>query len=533
MTKQLEKQEDYTFKSFSTVKSSTIENAPNNPYPNVYLSYECSSGIIRDKHTDFVKAAGCTNLERGTNGVFNDVEHEGYFASSQEVKKLTNSAGDVIEMWVQDDILYGKSRIGVEHNIYDRTGQKIGSSYASAWLTHAQSEVNQNGGNVYDYIPANIKKEFFDGQQVRPYKAISIEAEYGHYLDENNHNLKNQLNINKFDVTAITFLYKNPPAQIYSNIVGSFIKTKDSHEKTINNMLNNKINLTLLKCLCDMKMLVKGTYLIDKAETKLYYVSDSTETEVQVVNVQTEEVVSTTLDDLKGDENLDVASTEEVTDFVKSMPTLKSFKASKLPKSVIKMCQLCAGKKSTDWRKTIDTPTVTTKMDNTQDPNAIDNIDTTQVQNQANDNEIGLLRTTIIEMGKSLDAVLSQVDMIVQSLAQDTNAQAPATTTKSIDGEVETLAAIEARLTAVEASYNKVDELLTDAIITTDEEAKDVPDVTAEVPPSTTEESTETPAPETTDNVDITAEPVIKFATIKSFKIETKEDTGFSLPDVK
>jgi hypothetical protein len=288
-------------------------DSSSNKYPNVYFNLRLLSSEIDAKNSILIPE-GCTNLRNGTGNVHMDFEHEGFYAKN---KQVASNAGEITDLEVREETdgttsLYGKARVGVEHVLTDRTGAVIGSAYASAWLTFAQSQVRLAGGNVYDYIPENIKSEFFDDKIVKPFKAISVEIDFGHYSKENYTDLRNVLTVNKYDLKRVAWLIDASEGQSYSRI------------EEINIRTNKIMNDNKIRCLCE-------------ANVNEFVTRD--ERIFQVLEKDDSQHIYTIKDVENGDET--IVESQETAETYEYIPNLNP----SLARSLIRMCSACEAKK--------------------------------------------------------------------------------------------------------------------------------------------------------------------------------------------
>ena len=329
-----------------------------NEYPSVYLTYRAITSSSVDLVNSVIYEDGCTALELGVGNIYNDVEHNDFFNKSQsETQKARSAGGDVTRVWLEDNKLMAESRVGHEHVITNEKGEVTGSTYASAWLRYAQEETKTKGGNFTDYIPENIYKEFFQGKQVYPIKAISVEIPFEHYKAENGWDLtRSVLHIRKFDLTRISFLLFSTPAQTASGIES--ISIRKLEEKTMSEEIKNKPTMKNLKnksirCLCDYDYLSVDTYLIDETANELFKIVGATTSEDEstdsytIENILTGEQMTKTLEELKANEALDTANTMDVLEYVIDNIINKDTNQDTLPpqtKSLLRFCQSCSKK---------------------------------------------------------------------------------------------------------------------------------------------------------------------------------------------
>jgi hypothetical protein len=294
-------------------------------YPSVFLTYKAVTKNETDRVESIIDETGCTALIRGTYGIYNDVEHNDYYSNRKDTTTAKN-AGDVSEVWLQDGYLYGKSRVGREHNIVDQKGNIVGSSYASAWLTLAKQKVMRDGGDVEDFIPENIYQEFFVGKNVLPYKNVSVEMRYANYAQENKTRMDGILEINKWDLVRVSFLMDSIAGQQDSGFTD--FEVRSENKENIINMKNETIK-ALIRCLCEAKVgdLVMRNdssiaFELVKANEDNTYDIRAVESG-EVINVTHEQAVNYDLVD-------DVVQNPETTEVVRSY---------------IRMCQQCQANK--------------------------------------------------------------------------------------------------------------------------------------------------------------------------------------------
>ncbi len=334
-----------------------IEKNALNPYPSLYIKLRLLTDI-EDPSGQKYYPDGCTALKTGTTNIKMDYEHNGYFAMKSGQKLLSekiSNAGEIIKLEVVKEgeikALYGTARVGVEHKLMTKDGVVVGSSYASLWQLYAQKQVYKNGGNIYNYIPENINKEFFDGQDILPIKSISVEVPFLHYKTANYQDLNGLLHIKMFDLPRVAFLGFSSEGQPLSQIGEIEIKKKDGIKKeniiiheleeiqAINsppmveakNILKNQNQITMneIKCLCEAQIgqtVIKADRVfevvtMDNANHR-YEIKDAVSDETIIVETEEE------------------AGTYEVTDEIVTNP-----ETTDETKSFIKACQSCIEKK--------------------------------------------------------------------------------------------------------------------------------------------------------------------------------------------
>ncbi|MGL5963790.1 MAG: hypothetical protein ACRCZ2_05275, partial [Fusobacteriaceae bacterium] len=222
-------------------------------FPSVYFTLRLMTNEI-DPSGEKYYPTGVTNLKGGTKNIKvtlekplgQDLEHSAFYAK-RKGQKITYNAGDIIELWAETDetgleALYGTARIGTEHKLFDENNQIVGEAYASAWLTHAQEQVNQTqSGSVQDHIPANIWDKYFSNNQgVEPLKGLSVELAWKHYKDHYWTDGNGVLHITKSDLIRVAWITKQREGQPLSRIEESTIKT-----------FNNQKTMNTIKCLCE------------------------------------------------------------------------------------------------------------------------------------------------------------------------------------------------------------------------------------------------------------------------------------------
>jgi hypothetical protein len=231
-------------------------------YPSIYLRYKAVNPNSKDRVKSIISATGCRNLQTGVTGVYNDVEHNDFFSGRKDTI-VSRNAGQVVDIEIVDDILYGTSRIGKEHNVLDKKGTVIGSSYANAWLTVAQDKVRSIGGDISEHIPSHIWQEFFVGKNPVPYKNVSIEMAYNNYDDQNAIRFDGVELINVWDLVRVSFLTDSVAGQQDSAFVSYDIRSI----KNQNNNPNMENLIKTIRCICDAKV---GDMIMDNATGLIY-----------------------------------------------------------------------------------------------------------------------------------------------------------------------------------------------------------------------------------------------------------------------
>ena len=366
-----------------------------NKYPNVFLTYKAVDQNQSDKLKSIIDVRGCTALKDATvlRGIYNDVEHEDYYGKMLQKRTYEASGGEVVRLWADDNVLMAQSRVGVEHVIADRDGQVKGSTYASAWLAYAQSQVNANGGNTRDYIPNHIFTEFFEGKTVFPIKNVSVEMKYDHYVTENTTDLSGIMTIRKFDLMRISFLLFSTPGQTYSGIESFEIRK-------FNNMQTTKS----IRCLCDVSKLRTGDYLKNSKTNQIWSVSEDGDNLI-TTDIESGEVLNTTLDELKANEDLDIATVSEVLEEVKEKVEAleQSDTTSEEVRSMIRACMSCQAKQSDELKKA----KIRADEAPVQEPAAVDN---TSTDMSVIEERVSKIEEAIGSISQALDAINAKLD---------------------------------------------------------------------------------------------------------------------------
>jgi hypothetical protein len=252
-----------------------VRDQTSTKYPSVYLTYKCTSANSIDRLKTVINSAGCTNLYTGVTGVYNDVEHNDYFSKRQDTQVFKN-AGQLVSLELIGTDLYATSRIGKEHNIIDINQKIVSSSYASAWLTYAQHKIAETGGDIRSVIPDNIYLEFFEGQTIEPYKNVSVEISFEHYLEDNTTRFDGIVMINKFDLVRVSFLTQSAPGQQDSGF------TEYEIRKLKNNIMPNENKITI-RCLSDAKV---NDLVVDNNTGLVYELTSITDTDYNLLGVE-------------------------------------------------------------------------------------------------------------------------------------------------------------------------------------------------------------------------------------------------------
>jgi hypothetical protein len=447
----------------------------NNEYPNIYISYRAITSNSVDLVNTIIYENGCTALDLGVANIYNDVEHWDHFNKKMPNSiKAKSAGGDVVRVWLEGDKLMAESRVGHEHVIANEEGQIIGSTYASAWLRFAQESVKQNGGNVKEYIPINIYKEFFEGKLVYPIRAISVEIPFEHYRQENGYDLtRNVLHIRKFDLTRISFLLFSTPAQTESGI--DSITIRKQQEIIME-------NITTTRCICDLKELRNGDYLKDSKDNKYWSVRTEGEN-LTITDIASGEVTTTTLEVLKTNEDLDLATTAEVIEIItnqaedleKSEATIDEIR------SAIRACMECqtksmtkvmadekqkpkveigmAGKVSSKNKIRADEVIIDVPMATTP-------TDTADVSVEAMMNEISIIKAQIAELQSSFMSMQETLNAQATRSIEDDNTdeadvvtETEEVTTPAVEVEAETVdVVIEAETEVVAQTEEEIEE---------------------------------------------------------------------------
>jgi hypothetical protein len=294
-------------------------------YPSIYLRYKAVNAKSKDRVKSIISAQGCRNLQNGITGVYNDVEHNDYFSGRKD-KVVSRNAGQVVELEIVDDILYATSRIGKEHNVLDKNGVVVGSSYANAWLTVAQEKVRNIGGDISVHIPSHIWHEFFVDKNPVPYKNVSIEMSYDNYDDQNAIRFDGVELINTWDLVRVSFLTDSVAGQQDSAFVGYDIRSIQNNIK--NNSMDNPIKIAI-RCLCNSKV---GDMVMDNATGLIY--------ELLAINED-----SSYLDKSVDDGTEMTVTKAEAENFDNVDDTIRKVELSPQTRAYIRMCMACKGKK--------------------------------------------------------------------------------------------------------------------------------------------------------------------------------------------
>lgn len=315
-----------------------IKSFKGNKYPSLYIKLRLLTSEV-DPSGQKYYPNGCTNIVSGTGNIKMDYEHNGYFAKQKGDLKLSqqiSNAGEITKLEVEQEngysALYGTARVGVEHKLMTLDGQVVGSSYASLWQLYAQKKVQADGGNIYDYIPDNIKTEFFDGQNVLPIKSISVEVPWKHYKSENYQDLNGLIHIKKFDLPRTAFLGFSSEGQPYSEIQGIEIKkinvaTNSPPDGEAKKTTNPEAKKTMLpiKCLCEATI---GQAVIKAGQVFEVLSSDNSNHKYEVKNAITDETIT-------------IITEEEAGKYEIAEEVVVADETSNEIKSVIKACMSC------------------------------------------------------------------------------------------------------------------------------------------------------------------------------------------------
>jgi hypothetical protein len=417
---------------YSTNMTKTIEinaidirSEGTNKYPNVFLTYKAVDASHSDKLKSVIDVQGCTALAKDSEskllirGIYNDVEHEDYYGKVLQKRTYEASGGEIVDLWVEGETLMAKSRVGVEHVIADRAGNVRGSTYASAWLAYAQSQVNSNGGNTRDYIPNHIFTEFFEGKTVFPIKNVSVEMKYDHYVTENTTDLNGLMTIRKFDLMRISFLLFSTPGQTHSGIESFEIR------KFNNTMKNNQS----IRCLCDLDKLRTGDYLKNSKTNQIWSVTEEGDNLI-TTDIASGEVVTTNLEELKANEDLDLATVAEVLEEVKEKVESLELSDSTIDevRSMIRACMSCQARMSDKIEKAkIEKKPKVRADDLIQSPDSIDNSST---DISVLSERVATLEEAVTSISKTLESINSKLDgMSTRSIESDTESPAEADVT--------------------------------------------------------------------------------------------------------
>jgi hypothetical protein len=428
-----------------------VKSEKGNKYPNLYVTLKLLTDII-DPSEQRYYPRGCTALVNGTQNIKGDFEHNGYFAEKKggiEAGKRVSNAGEMVSLEVVEeedhDSLYGKVRVGVEHNLMMDNGEVVGSAYASLWQLQAQRQVVKNGGSIFDYIPEHIKTEFFDGQTVYPIKSLSVEVISKHYKSENYTDLNGIMHIHKYDMPRFAWLALSSEGQPMSQIKDIEIKKIQLADKPPNNQktMNKKTKVVEIKCLCEAGI---GEMVIKNSDVFEVIKSDNLNHKYSIKNVLTDETIEV--------ETEAEAVTPEI-------------------KSVIKACQSCLANKRKmqemmDKKESEKTPTV--KSD--------------YVDNSLLNNPMDMSKD--MDMMSKLEAILNKMSNILTRLedlepvkstpevktdevetAQEIETGTPATEQSSIEGaestpketeEVDEIKSMQSKIQTISFDFSKPDE---------------------------------------------------------------------------
>jgi hypothetical protein len=368
--------------SLLNVETRTRDPVDNTEFKSIYLKLRLLTDEI-DASGEKYNPAGVTNLRNGTgnvkvqlqHAVQMDKEHSSHYAKRNGVK-ISHNAGDIVELWTETDetgitALYGTARVGIEHVLYDENNQITGSAYASAWLTYAQQQVNQEQkGSVKDYIPTNIWEKYFENQLVIPFKGLSVEIAHIHYKASTLTDLNGITHINKSDLIRVAWILNEREGQAYSRI-------EDIKIKTI------KTNMNTIKCLCEAEIntqVIKDNQVFEVLET------DASNHKYLLKNIVT-------------DEEITINSQEEALEY-----TLTSELEDDVLKTVIKTCNVCAElkKKNAQIQEELDKKLKTdetTINDNQTD----ENLKTTEVDMAMYDEKLSELTTMLANANAKIE----------------------------------------------------------------------------------------------------------------------------------
>lgn len=313
-------------------------NTIKSEFPSVYFTLRLLTNEI-DPTREKYYPTGITNLKNGTKNIKvkldmplpQDFKHSSYYASIKRVQ-VTHNAGDITHLWTTTEpetgleSLYGTSRVGPEHKLYDENNKVVGEAYASAWLTHAQNIINQEQkGSIEDHIPVNILLKYFsDGQLVYPLKSISVEIAHAHYKEFNMTDGNGVKHIFKGDLISVSWLVEDREGQPFSRIEESVIKSiKNMNIQQQNKIENSEANA--IKCACEANV---GDNVIKNNNVYTMLTKDDEKHEYSLKNIVTDEVIN-------------VSSQEEASSYLLASDVENDAKTDVAIKNAIKSCMLC------------------------------------------------------------------------------------------------------------------------------------------------------------------------------------------------